>query len=199
MSAPRPSKLWWCKPTKAQEKGAEHADYRSRLPSGLSTNRICGYRDGRTTRAATWAPRRSGEVLPRSGVTRGAGAGGHGSQWTGTLVCAIAGAEFNFELWIGDLAKIRAKRVRKQKTDRRDAQLILRLMLKDDFPPIWTGSSERTGSNWPARTSAGAFRRVSRAPLARNWPCKRCLAFSPTPIVTILRWVPVVRPLIDDI
>ena len=27
--------------------------------------------------------------------------------------------------------------VRKQKTDRQDAQLILRLMLKDDFPQIW--------------------------------------------------------------
>jgi transposase len=32
---------------------------------------------------------------------------------------------------------IRTKRVRKQKTDRQDAQLILRLMLKDDFPQIW--------------------------------------------------------------
>src|SRR5271165_4279756 len=42
-----------------------------------------------------------------------------------------------FELWIGDAAEIRAKRVRKQKTDRQNAQLILRLMLKDDFPKIW--------------------------------------------------------------
>jgi transposase len=34
-------------------------------------------------------------------------------------------------------SSIRAKRVRKQKTDRQDAQLILKLMLKDDFPEIW--------------------------------------------------------------
>jgi hypothetical protein len=27
--------------------------------------------------------------------------------------------------------------VRKQKTDRQDAELILKLMLKDDFPQIW--------------------------------------------------------------
>ena len=37
---------------------------------------------------------------------------------------------------------IHAKRVRKQKTDRQDAQLILRLMLKDDFPRIWVPSWE---------------------------------------------------------
>ncbi|HYL11417.1 MAG TPA: hypothetical protein VEV41_00125 [Terriglobales bacterium] len=46
-------------------------------------------------------------------------------------------AELQFELWIGDATEIRAKRVRKQKTDRQDAQLILKLMLKDDFPWIW--------------------------------------------------------------
>jgi transposase len=50
--------------------------------------------------------------------------------------------ELNFELWIGDAAEIRTKRVRKQKTDRQDAQLILKLMLKDDFPRIWVPSWE---------------------------------------------------------
>src|SRR5271166_1938179 len=50
--------------------------------------------------------------------------------------------ELGFELWIGDPAEIRTKRVRKQKTDRQDAQLILKLMLKDDFPRIWVPSWE---------------------------------------------------------
>ena len=50
--------------------------------------------------------------------------------------------ELSFELWMGDAAKIRAKRVRKQRTDRLDAQHILKLMLKDDFPKIWTASWE---------------------------------------------------------
>jgi transposase len=45
-------------------------------------------------------------------------------------------------LWIGDAAEIRSQRVRKQKTDRQDAQLILKLMLKDDFPQIWGPSWE---------------------------------------------------------
>ena len=49
-------------------------------------------------------------------------------------------AELKFELWIGDAAEIRAKRVRKKKTDREDARHILKLMLKDDFPKIWVPS-----------------------------------------------------------
>ena len=45
--------------------------------------------------------------------------------------------DLQFELWIGDAAEIRTKRVRKQKTDRQDAQLLLRLMVEDRFPRIW--------------------------------------------------------------
>ncbi|MGA8274626.1 MAG: IS110 family transposase [Candidatus Sulfotelmatobacter sp.] len=50
--------------------------------------------------------------------------------------------EMQFELWIGDAAEIRTKRVRKQKTDRQDARLILRLMMEDRFPRIWVPSWE---------------------------------------------------------
>ena len=50
--------------------------------------------------------------------------------------------ELNFELWIGDAAEIRTKRVRKQKTDRQGAQLILKLLLEDRFPRIWVPSRE---------------------------------------------------------
>ena len=50
--------------------------------------------------------------------------------------------ELQIELWIGDAAEIQRKRVRKQKTDRQDAQLILKLMLKEDFPRIWVPSWE---------------------------------------------------------
>ena len=48
-------------------------------------------------------------------------------------------AERNIELWTGDAAKIRAKRVALKKTDRQDARHILKLMLKDDFSKIWVG------------------------------------------------------------
>ena len=46
-------------------------------------------------------------------------------------------AELGHELWIGDAAKIRASDVRKQKTDERDAELILDLLLAKRFPRIW--------------------------------------------------------------
>jgi transposase len=50
--------------------------------------------------------------------------------------------ELGFELWIGDPAQIKAKRVRKQKTDRQDAQLILTLLIEDRFPKVWVPSLE---------------------------------------------------------
>ena len=51
-------------------------------------------------------------------------------------------SELGFELWIGDPAQIRAKRVRKQKTDRQDAQLLLTLLVENRFPRVWVPSVE---------------------------------------------------------
>lgn len=51
-------------------------------------------------------------------------------------------AELEMELWIGNPAKIAAQRVRKQKTDRGDAQLLLQLLLENRFPKLWTPSAE---------------------------------------------------------
>jgi transposase len=69
-------------------------------------------------------------------VCVGMEASGH-ARWFERLL-----AELGFELWVGDAADIQSKRARKQKTDRQDAQLILKLMLKDDFPRIWVPSWE---------------------------------------------------------
>jgi transposase len=69
-------------------------------------------------------------------VRMGMEASGH-ARWFERLV-----AELQFELRIGDAAEIRTKRVRKQKTDRQDAQLILRLLREDRFPQIWVPSWE---------------------------------------------------------
>jgi len=53
-------------------------------------------------------------------------------------------AELGHELWIGDAARIRAADVRKQKTDARDAALLLELLLSGRFPRLWRPSaSER--------------------------------------------------------
>jgi transposase len=70
-------------------------------------------------------------------VRVGIEATGH-SRWFERLL-----AELNYEIWIGDPAQIRAKQVRKQKNDRRDAEHILKLMLKDDFPRIWAPTPEK--------------------------------------------------------
>jgi transposase len=51
-------------------------------------------------------------------------------------------AELGFELWIGGPAEIKAKRVKKQKTDRKDAELLLKLMREDRFPRIWIPTPE---------------------------------------------------------
>jgi len=46
-------------------------------------------------------------------------------------------AELGQELWVGDAARIRAAEVRKQKTDARDAALLLELLRNGRFPRLW--------------------------------------------------------------
>jgi transposase len=50
--------------------------------------------------------------------------------------------ELDFELWLGDALRVRAAVVRKQKTDRRDAEHLLDLLRQDRFPRIWVPSLE---------------------------------------------------------
>src|SRR6202165_2049778 len=69
-------------------------------------------------------------------VRVGMEATGH-SRWFERLL-----AELGFEVWIGDPAEIKTKRVKKQKTDREDARLLLRLMREDNFPRIWVPDPE---------------------------------------------------------
>lgn len=76
-------------------------------------------------------------ALAATGQVRvGMEASGH-ARWFERLL-----GELQYELWVGDAAEIQSKRGRKQKTDRQDAQHILKLMLKDDFPRIWVPSWE---------------------------------------------------------
>jgi transposase len=50
--------------------------------------------------------------------------------------------ELGIECLVGHPAEIRAAEPRKQKHDRRDADLILRLLMEDRFPSIWLPSKE---------------------------------------------------------
>ena len=74
--------------------------------------------------------------LKGSRVRVGMEATGH-ARWFERLL-----SELGCELWIGDPATIRAKRVRKQKNDRQDAELLLQLLVEDRFPRIWNPSPE---------------------------------------------------------
>src|SRR5437899_5261628 len=59
------------------------------------------------------------------------------SRWFERLL-----AELGFEVWIGDPAEIKAKRVKTLKNDREDARLLRRLMLEHNFPRIWVPDPE---------------------------------------------------------
>src|SRR5215813_272901 len=60
------------------------------------------------------------------------------SQWLIELL-----QQLGHEVWLGDGAQIRASYVRKQKTDRRDAAHILKLLVENRFPRLWMPSAEQ--------------------------------------------------------
>jgi transposase len=60
------------------------------------------------------------------------------SQWFIELVEDVGHA-----IWIGDAAQIRASYVRRQKTDKRDAAHILKLVVEGRFPRLWTPDREQ--------------------------------------------------------
>ena len=51
--------------------------------------------------------------------------------------------ELGIGCYVGHPAKIRAAEPRKQKHDRRDAALVLQLLIENRFPAIWMPSSEQ--------------------------------------------------------
>jgi transposase len=59
------------------------------------------------------------------------------TQWFERLL-----AELQHELWVGDPAEIRARMVRRQKTDTRDAEHLLDLLINQRFPRLWVPSVE---------------------------------------------------------
>jgi transposase len=59
------------------------------------------------------------------------------TQWFERLV-----GELGQELWVGDPAEIRARAVRRQKTDTRDAEHLLELLINKRFPRVWVPTPE---------------------------------------------------------
>jgi transposase len=60
------------------------------------------------------------------------------SQWFMEMV-----EDLGHTIWIGDAAQIRASYVRKQKTDKRDAGHILKLVVEGRFPRLWSPDREQ--------------------------------------------------------
>jgi len=58
------------------------------------------------------------------------------SQWFERQV-----EETGHELWVGDAAQIRASVVRQQKTDQRDAEHMVHLLVENRFPRLWVPSA----------------------------------------------------------
>jgi transposase len=98
--------------------------------TGETCERRLNHSDGEAERFYRDLERR--QVRVRVGIE----ATGH-ARWFERLL-----AELKFELWIGNAAEIKAARVRKQKTDRQDALLLLRLLVEDRFPRIWVPSPD---------------------------------------------------------
>jgi transposase len=59
--------------------------------------------------------------------------------------------ELGITYYVGHPATIRKAETRKQKHDRRDAALLLRLLTEHRFPAIWIPSTEFTSYTWNAR------------------------------------------------
>ena len=76
------------------------------------------------------------QQLPAAGLI-GMEATGN-SQWFIELV-----EDLGHQIWIGDAAQIRASYVRQQKTDKRDAAHMLKLMLEGRFPRLWAPDREQ--------------------------------------------------------
>ena len=85
--------------------------------------------DGRLTHEGDKVRRFYAELLKP--VRVGLESSGH-SRWFEELL-----EELGHELWVGDAAKIRAASPRQQKTDQRDARLLLELLEQDRFQRIW--------------------------------------------------------------
>src|ERR1700745_3548360 len=116
------------------------ANYRLRSACTTTDGRDARYRFrrvGREDLAARW--RGIAEVLLRTFPPR---AGGDRSDRLDAVVSGADGRAGD-RMPVGDPAKIRAAEPCKQKNDRRDAQLLLKLLVENRFPTIWMPSTEQ--------------------------------------------------------
>jgi transposase len=123
---------------KAREKEAEHDDYHPSFQTMAFLMEETGECGEQELTHSDGAAERFYRDLKQRGICVRVGMEATGySRWFERLL-----AELGFELWIGDPAEIKAKRVKKQKNDREDARLMRKLLLENRFPRIWVPDAE---------------------------------------------------------
>ena len=172
--------------TKAREKGARHDHYHPSFQQISFLDQETGECGDRELNHSEGDAERFYRELKQRGanVRVGMEATGH-ARWFDRLL-----AELGFEVWIGDATEIKRQRGRKQKTDREDGRLLLRLLLENRFPRIWTPNPENrdlrqllwhrhrlvqmrtriTGLRKPALERSEIFPRAIRAPSGAGLP-----------------------------
>src|ERR1700694_3260065 len=142
MSAPSTRVNCGCLTTKAREEVADMisigVDYHPNFQESAFMDEKTGEFEERRLNHSDGEAEKFYRELKQRGVSARVGMEATGySRWFERLL-----AELGFEVWIGDPAEIKAKRIKKQKTDRNDARLLRRLMLENNFPQTWVPSPE---------------------------------------------------------
>jgi transposase len=142
MSAPPTRVNFGCITTKAREEGADMniigVDYHPSFQQIAFMDQETGECGERELKYSDGEAEKFYRELKQRGISVRVGMEATGySRWFERLL-----AELGFEVWIGDAAEIKTKRVRKKKTDREDARLLLKLLLENRFPRIWVPSPE---------------------------------------------------------
>src|SRR6516164_8682257 len=139
MSAPPTRVNLGCITTKAREEGADiiiiGVDYHPSFQQIAFMDQETGECRERELKHSDGEAEKFYRELKQRGISVRLGM--EASRWFERLL-----AELGFEVWIGDAAEIKTKRVRKKKTDREDARLLLKLLLENRFPRIWVPSPE---------------------------------------------------------
>ena len=140
--------------TQAREEGAEHDDYHPSFQTIAFLMEETGECGEQELNHSDEEAERFYRDLQQRGIRVRVGMEATGySRWFERLL-----AELGFEVWIGDPAQIKAKRMKKQKTDREDARLLLRLMMlgcgqqasqRTELTGKVNFSGTENGTEWP--------------------------------------------------
>src|SRR5271157_4216754 len=136
-SAPEPEYIGWCNPINGSRKEPTTLIIGCDYHPGFQQVAIFDEQTGEIVQRRLAHPQQAMEFyggLP-AGVLVGIESTGF-SGWFERLLETLG-----HQVWIGDATQIRASMTRKQKTDKRDAEHIVKLLVEGRFPRIWVPSA----------------------------------------------------------